>query len=118
MLSFNLKPVLRERGIERPYTFLVKAGIAPHTANRILHSNTRVMRLEHIELLCSVLLCEPNDLLVWSPDKGKIYPPDHPLQKLKYQPEDRSLRETMSSIPYGQLKEIAKTIGEIKQPEK
>jgi DNA-binding Xre family transcriptional regulator len=110
MLSFNLKPVFQARGIERPYTFLVKAGVAPHTATRILNSNSRVMRLDHVELICRILLCEPNDLLVWTPQSGQIYPPDHPLNNLKNQSSDGNLQEIIASMPYGQLKEIAKTI--------
>jgi DNA-binding Xre family transcriptional regulator len=71
MLSLNLIPIFKARAIEKPYSFLVKAGLSPHSATNILNNKTHVFRLDHIELLCRVLVCEPNDLLVWNPDKGQ-----------------------------------------------
>ena len=63
MLSLNLIPIFKARAIEKPYSFLVKAGLSPHSATNILNNKTHVFRLDHIELLCRVLICEPNDLL-------------------------------------------------------
>lgn len=49
MLSLNLNQIFKARGIERPYTFLVKAGFTPHSANALLNSKTKTFRLDHIE---------------------------------------------------------------------
>jgi hypothetical protein len=35
MLFLNVTEICKTRQIERPYSFLVKAGISPHTANDI-----------------------------------------------------------------------------------
>ena len=110
MLSFNLTPIFKMRGIEKPYTFLVKAGLSPNTATSILNNNTRTFRLDHIELLCEVLVCEPNDLLAWSPEKDKIYPDNHPLAKLKFKPEETIWVDTFSKMTYKELKEVTQTI--------
>jgi|SRR5665647_2162075 len=114
MLSLNLAPIFRLRGIEKPYTFLVKAGLSPHSATSILNSKTRIFRLDHIELLCGILICEPNDLLVWSPDEGDKYAENHPLFKLKQQPTDSTWKETFSTMSFKELKEVTKTIAEKK----
>ena len=110
MLSLNLTPIFALRGIDRPYTFLVKAGLSPHSATSILNNNTRIFRLDHIELLCDVLVCEPNDLLEWIPDKGKVYSENNPLFKLKQQPADTTWQETFSTMSFKELKEVTRTI--------
>jgi DNA-binding Xre family transcriptional regulator len=117
MLSLNLTPIFQLRGIEKPYTFLVKAGLSPYSATSILNNKPRVFRLDHVELLCELLVCEPNDLLVWTPDKGKKYADNHPLDKLKQQPADTSWQETLSGMTYKELKEVTKTIVENKKTE-
>lgn len=112
MLIYNLKVLFRERGIERPFSFLVKAGISPATAHNILHNATRTCKLRHIELLCRVLLCEPNDLLVWVPDKGVVYPDDLPLRKLQRKNEGEELVAMLSKMPLDELREVTKIVRE------
>ena len=43
MLSLNLTPIFNARGITKPYTFLVKAGFTPHSANGIINSKTKIV---------------------------------------------------------------------------
>lgn len=109
MLILNLSPIFKARGIEKPYAFLVKSGLTPHAAVKILNNQFRVYRLDHIEHLCNVLVCEPNDLLKWIPEKGKEYAHDHPLFKLKQDEAEINLQETFANMSYKKLKEISKT---------
>lgn len=113
MLSLNLKPIFKARGIERPFSFMVKAGISPASANAILDGSIRTFRLDHIELLCKILICEPNDLLLWAPNKDQQYSNDHPLFNLQQQDSFKDLKQTMATIPYKQLKEITKQINKV-----
>jgi len=78
------------------------------------NNKTRIFRLDHVELLCDILVCEPNDLLVWTPDKGKHYSENNPLVKLKQQSEV-SWQETISKMTFQELKEISNTIVEKKK---
>lgn len=110
MLSFNLQQVFKIRQIEKPYSFLVKIGIAPHTATRLLNNQVRVMRLDHIELLCQNLHCEPNDLLVYNKDQNNIFAQNHPLNNLIFKQNDNNWQETLKTIPLKQLKEITSII--------
>lgn len=110
MLHLNLTPIFNARNINRPYSFLVKAGLSPHSANVILNSKTRSFRLDHIELLCTTLVCEPNDLLVYTPNKDKHISPEHPLNNLKQTETAKDMRETLATLPFKQLKEITKQI--------
>ncbi len=110
MLSLNLIPIFKARAIEKPYSFLVKAGLSPHSATNILNNKTHVFRLDHIELLCRVLVCEPNDLLVWKPDKGQNIDKSHPLYNLIGQETTENLQETLSKMSYKKLKQTTKAI--------
>lgn len=113
MLTLKLNPIFRARGIERPYSFLVKAGLSSHTANVLLNSKTKVFRLAHIEKLCLVLKCEPNDLLIWYPDKNEILPEDHPLAKLKHSEVSAiDLKATLLNMPYSELKSLSSKLAE------
>lgn len=110
MLTLNLAPIFKARGIERPFSFLVKAGLSPHAAHSILNTDTRSFKLDHIELLCNSLVCEPNELLLFTPDKNKQYSSDHPLLKLQQQDGLNDMKETLATLPYKKLKEITKQI--------
>ena len=113
MLSLNLTPIFKARGIERPFSYLVKAGISPRSANTILNSSTRSFKLDNIELICKILICEPNDLLLWTPDKDQHYSSDHPLFNLPQQDSLKDMKETMATLPYKKLKEITKQINNV-----
>jgi DNA-binding Xre family transcriptional regulator len=110
MLSFNLNPIFVARQITKPYSFLVKIGIAPNTATRIINNQVRIMRLDHIELLCQHLHCEPNDLLAYKPNNLIKLSENHPLNKLITKEDDTQWQETLRTMSLSQLKEITKII--------
>lgn len=117
MLRLNVMPVFKARGIDNPYYFLIKQGLSPYTVNNILYKGVLSLNLSHVELLCKVLVCEPNDLLVWTPDKNQFIPDNHPLQKLKLKPHPIDVQQTLSTIPYKDLVEIGNKIKEMKSLE-
>ena len=111
MLYLNLKPIFSAKGIEKPSQYLIKNGFSSVTAHRLLSSQTRAIKFDHIEKLCQILLCEPNDLLEWIPSSTKINHPNNPLNKLIATKENlTNLKETLTTIPYQQLKEITAKI--------
>lgn len=110
MLTLNLKPIFQARGIQKPYTFLVKAGLSPASATNIINNKIRTFRLDHIELLCRILVCEPSDLLLFKPDKNQNYLPNHPLLKLQQQITDNNWQQTLANLPLKQLKEVTQNI--------
>ena len=115
MLSLNLKPVFKARGIEKPYTFLVKAGFPSYTAHNLLNSKTVTFRLSHIDKLCTILNCRPDDLLVWTPNRNEKLPDSHPLTRLKKQNINNNWQQTLKTMPLDQLNEIAAIINKYKK---
>jgi DNA-binding Xre family transcriptional regulator len=110
MLSLNLNPIFKARRISKPYTFLVKAGLTPHSATNILNNASRNIKLDHVELICEALLCEPNDKLEWQPKEGKVYAENFPLNKLIQNDNDNLWQDSFENMPFKELKESAKTI--------
>lgn len=110
MLTFNLTPIFKARGIDKPFSFLVKNGFTNFTATNILNNNTRSFRLDHIEMLCNILVCEPNDLLLFTPDKNKQYAPNNPLLKLTGDDSNSNWPATLATMPFKELKEVTKNI--------
>lgn len=109
MLKLNLQPIFKARGIDRPYTFLVKAGFTPHSASVILSDKTKVVKLHYIEVLCEHLNCEPNDLFLWKPDKNKVIADNHPLHNLSNKTGDGT-NNTLRDLPYKELKELSEKL--------
>ena len=110
MLTFNLKPIFQARGIERPYSFLVKSGFSYHTANLLLNSSTKSFRLDYIEKLCIALICEPNDLLAYKPNQNQQLFKEHPLNNLIQTENQKNFTQTLATMPYKQLKQITNQI--------
>lgn len=117
MLSLNVLPVFKARGIDNPYYFLVKLGLSPYTVNNILYNGVHSLDLRHVELLCKALVCEPNDLLVWNPDKNQFYPDNLPLQKLKAKPLPIDVQQTLFAIPYKELVDIGNQLKSFQKQE-
>jgi DNA-binding Xre family transcriptional regulator len=110
MLTINLSPIFKARRITKPYTYLVKAGISPHSATHILNSNSRNIKLDHIELICQALLCEPSDIFQWQPKPGTIYADNLPLKKLIQDQTDNTWQESFENMSFKEIKEGIKTI--------
>mgnify|MGYP003112965586 FL=1 len=110
MITLNLHQVFKTRGIAKGYSFLVKNGISPGTAKTLMYNKPRAIRLDHIEILCKTLVCEPSDLFTYTPEKKDNLPDTHPLKKLIRDPEEASLKQTISHLSYQELIEIKKLI--------
>ncbi len=107
MLYFSLNSLFKMRGIENPHATLIKAGIYSHSTSSLLNSEIRSMRFDHLEKLCNLLNCTPNDLLTWRPDANTPLPDSHALKQLQHKPEEENLYQTLKSLPLQELKNIA-----------
>lgn len=116
MLSFNFNPIFKARNIENPHGFLVKAGIPSYAASKILNNSVAMLKLTHLELICKALFCEPNDLLLFTPNKGESYPENHPLLKLKRVETTPSFQDIIANMPFREIKEATKAFIESKEP--
>ena len=97
--------VLKARGVMKPFAYLVKTGISPFTATQMITGKLKMIKLEHMELLCRILYCTPNDLLVWVPGDASL-PDTHPLTKLKRTEALNQVSEAIKTLPLDELKKL------------
>ncbi len=107
MLYFSIHSLFKMRGIENPYTDMVKAGISPHSASNLLNNKINSIHFGHLEKLCILLNCTPNDLLVWKANAHAILPDKHALTALRHQAEEGDLYQALRKLPLHELKNIA-----------
>jgi DNA-binding Xre family transcriptional regulator len=109
MLVLNPSRLIRARGIREPYTFLREAGLPAGAARKILHGEYARPPLEHLERLCILLQCTPNDLLRWTPGEGQS--PQLPLAALAREDEDLAFLEQLRDLPLPALRALGKELG-------
>lgn len=106
MLFANLNRAFALRGIDKPSEILVKHGMSRPTISRLLSGEKGSLSYRHLEIICLVLNCTPNDLFDWKPD-AKVNPPEnHSLYALKRVEKTRSLKEIISDVPMEKLDQV------------
>lgn len=112
MLTYNFDRIFKARAIERPFSFLRKAGFSDNFATKIKNNKVLRLNLREIERLCILLRCTPNDFYQWEPDNDSQVDNEHPINLIKKSDKAINLTKILSSIPLGQLDEIEKLITE------
>lgn len=110
MLTFNFSRIFKARGIDKPFSYLVKAGYSDNFATRIANSRIQRLDLAHLEKLCELLQCTPNDLLEWIPESKDKTNDKHPLISLKRNDKVIQLTQILNSVPLDKLSEIENVI--------
>jgi len=106
MLRFNPKRVFALRGIENPVTVMLEAGIIRNTVNNLLRQQTSVVKIEHVEILCRLLNCTPNDLYEWHPTGADALPETHSLNALKRKKTVQDINALVKEIPLEKVEEL------------
>jgi DNA-binding Xre family transcriptional regulator len=86
MIVINVKQLCKLRGIKHPHVALKKAGISHYIASEYLSGKKSTFVTGHIEKLCKLLRCTPNDLFKWVPDQAADDYAENPLQAIRQQP--------------------------------
>ncbi len=110
MMQLNLQRIFKARGISQPYKFLVQNGFVPFTAHKYKNSKVEHIRLDHIEKLCVLLHCTPNDILDWAPNDLLDDHPNHPLQKIRRTEKKIEIAKMLSKMSIEKLEEIEKLL--------
>lgn len=110
MLTFNFTRIFKARGIDKPFSYLVKAGYSDNYATRVVNNRFEKINLKDVEKLCVLLQCTPNDLLEWTPEAKDQNNEQHPLSSIKRSNKVVELTKILSSIPLDKLKDIESII--------
>ncbi len=106
MLAFNLKRIFAARGIEKPFTYMVRKGFSDSFSSSIINGRKHQMNLREVERLCELFKCTPNDLLEWTPSAEQAIQKDHPLKPLERTNKVEGLTQLLSSVPLDKLTHI------------
>ena len=106
MLIFNFTRVFKSRGIDKPFSFLVKSGYSDNFATRIVNNRIAKLNLRDIEKLCELLQCTPNDFLEWIPESKDLNTLTHPLASIKRRDGVVHLTQLLNTVPLHKLAEI------------
>ena len=108
MLTLQIKELCILRGIKAPLTAMRKAGISQQIAFKYLQGKKKNLMIDHIEKLCTLLRCTPNDLFAWTPDNKTQDYPENALQKIRQQ----SLPDLQKVIGRLSLEEVRKRLSD------
>jgi DNA-binding Xre family transcriptional regulator len=112
MLQYNFDRVFNVRGIERPFTFLRKAGFSEQFASRIKNNRVRRLNMAELERICLLLRCTPNDLMEWIPENNSEVSDKHPINKLVRKDHVTNLVRSLHEVPFERMEKIEKLIRE------
>lgn len=72
MITLNIARIAAIKGVQQPYTFLVKHGFTPQMTKSLLSGRSKRLHFGHLEKLCRLFRCEPYDLFDYRPDSGGL----------------------------------------------
>lgn len=68
LISLRVLEILKEQG-KTKYWLYKQLGMSYQNFNKMINNETKSIRYENIEVICSLLNCTPNDLFEISFDK-------------------------------------------------
>jgi DNA-binding Xre family transcriptional regulator len=110
MVQLNIKELCRSRGFRHPHAALTKAGISNHVAIDMLKGKKKYLVIKHIEVLCKLLRCAPNDLFTWTPDEPADDYPQNPMQVIRKK-QRLDLNEALKGMSLEEIEEMVKGRG-------
>ncbi len=114
MLRLNLDRAFRLRGFENPSRHLSKLGISRPTISRLMNGEKSGVSYGHLEKICGLLNCTPNDLFEWKPSANANLPENHALYALRRDESARSLKEIVKDIPLERMSEVENLLSGLK----
>jgi DNA-binding Xre family transcriptional regulator len=106
MIKLDVARLLQDKEISNPLHFLKKSGFNYHTAYRLLNSSVDSIPYKHLEKLCLLLNCTPNDLFAWTPSEEVKKPEQYHLYKLSGRKAKPSMLGIIKNLPEDKLNEL------------
>ena len=109
-LILNIAHICAVKNIDRPFTFLRKNGFTHNTATQLINNEVKAINLAHIEKLCLIFNCTPNDLFDYKPTQPVEQLKNNPLTAIIKNQQPVNFNELVRSLPLDKLKEIEEEI--------
>lgn len=117
MIQLNIRRVFALRGIEKPLKLMIQAGISRATASNLLNNSVDSINSTHLEKLCEMLNCEPNDLYQWTPSANTQNVETHPLKNLRRTQSVQNLSEMLKNVPLDKIGQIENLLNNVNSNE-
>ena len=109
-LILNIAYICTVKNIDRPFTFLRKNGFTHNIATQLINNKIKAINLAHIEKLCLIFNCTPNDLFDYKPTQPVEQLKNNPLTSIIKNQQPVNFNELVRSLPLDKLKEIEEEI--------
>jgi len=114
MLTLNLLPLFKAKGIDKPLAWMMKHGMTNSVAHKLLNGKfKRGLPMHHVATICEQLWCTPNDLFLWTPSNTAADQPTHPLQALKKKQDTATINELLKVMPPEKIEELKRKAEEL-----
>lgn len=95
--------MLKARGIEKAFTFLLKAGISSGSIKKILDGSVKQINIKNLTEICTQLRCTPNDLFTIEDPNLDV---DHPLHKLAESKPDLDIKNWLKKASIDEIMKV------------
>jgi DNA-binding Xre family transcriptional regulator len=112
MINYNFDRIFKARGVDKPFTYLTKAGFSDKYATKIKNNKIKRIGLIELEKLCILLRCTPNDFYEWIPENDEQVDKDHALSAIRKSDKVFDLTKTLNSVPLGELDKLEELINQ------
>lgn len=113
MITLDLTRFMETKGIQYPLQFLIQAGFTYHTANRLLRNQIIKLNYKHLEKLCLIFNCTPNDLLSWTPPASLNGAEKLMLYKLSGRKRKGSLVSKLIQLPEDKIDQLSQMLDKL-----
>ncbi|MEO8068986.1 MAG: helix-turn-helix transcriptional regulator [Flavobacteriales bacterium] len=108
MIQLNLQRLCKLKGIAKPYAFLAANGFSHHHAHSLANGAVKGLRFDHLEKLCRIYHCMPQELLDYKPNGRGLNPANDVLAPLRKQPvATKDLRTLIAELPPEEILNIS-----------
>lgn len=110
MLTIDLRPIAKAKGITRLPSFLGRLGFSPSLAKRWARGQVQIIDLADLETVCRAFRCEPHDLLHYTPPANTVADPNDPLAALIKPTEAPDLSALLRDLPLKEAQALARDL--------
>ncbi len=106
VITLNIPRIATLKGVQRPYTFMVKHGFTPQTAKDLIAGRVRRLDFAHLEKLCRLFRCEPYDLYDYAPTTNSLSQGEDHLAFLAKPKVDQGIQSLIAGLSVKQMESL------------
>ena len=110
MLTIDLRPIAKAKGITKLSSYLRSLGFSPSLAKRWARGEVQIIDLADLQTVCHAFRCEPHDLLHYTPDPNRVADPNDTLAALIKPTEAPDIGALLRELPLKEAQALAREL--------